>query len=154
MESVVCVDIANFSEALTRGKGYDVLDRNAEKSQLKINGDNGRVRWYPEYCFTGIDAKLLSVKSIIFDDKIENPYHDAVEITLLLTQGDQEMRRWCYFLTPSYVYKLLDTRSSTPFTVGQHGMFLPVLTEENIRDSVNYLESHNMIEICTLPLSD
>jgi hypothetical protein len=69
MESVFCMNVGIFEGALTRGAQYIVLERDNEKRQLKIKGDNGRVRWYPAYCFTKSDENLFTLKTIHFDEK-------------------------------------------------------------------------------------
>src|SRR5688572_26512507 len=116
MESVFCINVATFAGALTRGKQYTVLEKDDEKMQLKIKGDNDHVRWYPSYCFTKNNEDLIKIKTIIFDDKIGNPYFDSIEITLVMIQGVKEIRRWCYFMTPSYIYKMFNDPELVPFT--------------------------------------
>src|SRR6185436_7377319 len=98
METLVCKTAATFKNALTRGKSYTVLASNTDKQQVKIQGDNGRVRWYPTYCFAIDGEKLLTVKSYTIDDQIVDAHCDAVDITLILSDGERETRRWCYFL--------------------------------------------------------
>ena len=152
MEQVVCIDVSIYMGALTRGKSYDVLERDVEKRQVRIQGDNERIRWYPFYCFAMQGDELLRVESIILEDIVRNPYCDAVEITLNVMLGERETKRWCYFLTPAYVYQMFENPAGTPLTVGRHGIFVPVLTEEEIQNAVRYLETHNMLEECTLAL--
>jgi hypothetical protein len=152
MESVTCIDIATFPNALTRGKQYAVLASDAEKHQVKISGDNGRVRWFPSSCFTSVESPLLRVKSVTLDDEIRNPYCDTVEISITVLRGEAEAKRWCYFLTPAYIYKLFDSATSAPQLLGRHAVLVPVLTPEVIHDAVNYLEVHNLLDECTLPL--
>ena len=132
----MCINVANYRDALTRGKEYEVLERNDEDDEVKVTGDSGKIRWYPTYCFTKNSEDLATVKTIIFDDKIRNAYLDAVEITLVMSQGDKEIRRWCYFLTPSYIYKLFNDPKDIPQMTGPHGIFIPVLTEETIRNAI------------------
>ncbi len=62
MACVTCIDIATFSNALTRGKKYEVLASDDETRKVKVRGDNGRVRWYPLYCFASAEEPLPHVK--------------------------------------------------------------------------------------------
>jgi len=130
-----------------------VIQRDDEKRQIKIAGDNGRVRWYPAYCFEADSARLLKVTSIHIDDPIRNAHLDSVEVTLMLTDGEREARRWCCFLTPAYVYTLFSDPTAPPESFGRHVIFVPVLTEDSIISAIRYLEAHNQLEACTLPLN-
>jgi hypothetical protein len=153
METVICINV--YGNALTRGKEYEVLDRGFDElhiDQIKVKGDSGNVDWYPAYCFTKNRKGLFEIKTITIDDQIRNAYLDTVETTLVLRQGTREIRRWCYFLTPAYVYKMFNIPE--PFTAGPHGIFIPVLTEEAIKKALYYLESQNQILECTRPLRD
>jgi hypothetical protein len=152
VEQVVCIDVSIYMGALTRGKTYDVLERDTEKRQVRLQADNGRVRWFPFYCFAIAGQEYLKVESIVVENPISNPYCDAVEITLHVVAGDKESKRWCYFLTPAYVYQMFENPAAAPLTLGRHGIFVPVLTEEQIQSAVKYLETHNLLEECTLAL--
>jgi hypothetical protein len=154
METLVCKDAATFREALTRGKSYTLLASNSEKQQVKIQGDNDRVRWYPFYCFAMDGEKLLTVKSYTIDDRIDDPLCDTVEVTLILSDGEHETRRWCYFLTPAYASKIFEIKPMEPLISGRHGMLIPEITEAQIQAAVQYLEANNELEDCTVPLSD
>ena len=154
MEKVICIDISIYRDALTRGKEYEVLKRDNDEKQIKVKGDSDRIRWYPSYCFTKNREDLFNVKTFTIDDKIQNAYLDAIEVTLILSNGTKEIRRWCYFLTPAYVYKMFNDPKSITFITGPQGIFIPVLTEETIRDSIYYLESQNQLLEHTLPLEE
>lgn len=139
---------------MTRCQTYTVLENDSEKQQVKIRGDNGRVRWYPYYCFAVDGEPVFTVQSFTIDDEIDDPLCDAVDITLTLTDGSQERRCWCYFLTPAYVSNHFAIAPSEPFISGRHGILIPELTVEQIEITVAYLEANDLLEDCTLPLSD
>jgi hypothetical protein len=45
-----CVSVGVYAHALTCDE-YAVLARDTDKDQVKVRGDNGKRRWYPDYCF-------------------------------------------------------------------------------------------------------
>lgn len=59
---VTCICEGGYADALTYGRTYPLLASDHEKAQLKIKGDNGRARWYPQACFdlSGADAPQIS----------------------------------------------------------------------------------------------
>ncbi|MBX3065246.1 MAG: hypothetical protein KF726_19860 [Anaerolineae bacterium] len=155
MTQVTCINISGFRQALSYGKTYDVLAIDHAKRHVKISGDNKRVRWYPLYHFQLDDPNVLRVENIHIDDKIDSMFCDSIEVTLVLSKGaDQTFRRWCVFITPAYLYKLMHPAGSEPVIIGKHGLFLPQLTPTTIEQAVKYLEFTNLLEECTLPLDD
>jgi hypothetical protein len=153
MEKVICIDVSTYRNALTRGKEYEVLERNDDK-ETKVKDDLEDISWYPSYCFTSNYEDFSQIRSITIDDKIQNAYLDAIEVTLVISQGTKETKRWCYFLTPAYVYKTFNDPRELTFTTGQHGIFIPVLTEETIKNAIYHLESQNQLLEHTLPLGE
>lgn len=154
MEEIICIDISNFTNALPRGRTYEVLAKDIEKRQIRIKGDNERVRWYPQYCFSSDREHLWTLKSIIMEDDVTSASCDTTDVTLVLNQGNDEIRRWCYFLTTAYVYRVFSRNATEPLLIGRHGIFLPMLSEDAIRKAIDYLLDHNQLEGCTLPLDE
>lgn len=46
--AVTCITEGNFTQALTYGQIYQVLAWDTGKRQIKVQGDNRRVHWFPE----------------------------------------------------------------------------------------------------------
>uniref|UniRef100_A0A0C1RPB9 Uncharacterized protein n=2 Tax=Tolypothrix TaxID=111782 RepID=A0A0C1RPB9_9CYAN len=142
-----------YEGALTKGKVYEVLEHNLELNQVKIKGDNNRIRWYPVDCFKFGSVSVTRVKSVKIDDEIEEQLCAYTEVTITMSIGEQELKRWCYFLTPDYAKKwFVDRTNFKPMLLGKHGMILPILTYESITKAIEYLENHNLIEEHSLPL--
>jgi hypothetical protein len=153
MERVTCVKACIYEEALTRGKVYEILEHNLKLNQVKIKGDNNRIRWYPADCFKFGSVPVTRVKSFKIDDEIEEPYCAYTEITITISIGEQELKRWCYFITPDYAKKFfVDRINFEPMILGNHGMILPLLTYESITKAIEYLENRALIEEHSLPL--
>jgi hypothetical protein len=153
MNPITCVNVATYENALTRGQVYEILANDAEKRQVKIRADNGRMRWFPLYCFEEGIRSLPSVVRIYVDDKIRNPHCDSAEVSIDVALDGEILRRWCYFLTPAYISQILEAKELEPVLLGKHGILLPVLTPESITRAITHLEKHNLLQECTLPLS-
>lgn len=97
-QSVLCVSESVYREAITRGQLYELLDRDDEKGQIRIVGDDGRTRWFPSYCFNFEEDSVPVLKDFTIDDTISNPLNDNIEVSMELSDGTW---RWCCFVTPS-----------------------------------------------------
>jgi len=64
MKPVICICEGVYSDAITYGKKYPVIEHDLEKDQIKIKGDNQRLRWFPLYCFDLSSLDAPTVKSI------------------------------------------------------------------------------------------
>ena len=107
-ESMICRSTGSYSDALTRGKIYQVLQRDDLKRQVRLRGDNGRIRWYMSHLFGPEDSIIPLLVSWQFDNDIEDPTCDCVEVTVHFSD---ETRGWCSIGTPEYFKRRLDARS-------------------------------------------
>jgi hypothetical protein len=48
---VICADPLGYSSALTRGKLHKLLAHDVTRARVRVQGDNGRIRWFPSSCF-------------------------------------------------------------------------------------------------------
>ena len=106
---ITCVSEPPYSEALTRGKQYQLL---AEKEgKVRVRGDNNRIRWYSEFCFD-LQGNLASrLSKWKFDDQPEEAPETLVEITMCFNDGKY---RWSIIATPASLKNLLEERDMEP----------------------------------------
>lgn len=152
MDQVTCIVATTFETSLTRGKIYEVLSANTDKSELRIIDDTNTQNWFPNYCFSDGVVDIMKVKHYEITDDIQFPYLGTVEVTLTVTVGEDLTKRWCYFLTPAYMYKTFAGLHPEPGIFGAHGIVIPLLNRENIEAAIIYLENENLVEKCTLPM--
>ena len=94
-EQVVCTSSRNFIEALTYGKLYTVLEYDSSRG-YRIRGDNNRTRWYPGYCFSSSDTKVI--RFVDFSEKEGDDF--SKEITVNFDDGS---RRWFTIAEPRHL---------------------------------------------------
>lgn len=46
-KNIVCRTPGVYSEGITRGKSYQVIDINADEDMVRLKCDNGRLKWFP-----------------------------------------------------------------------------------------------------------
>lgn len=86
------------------------------------------------------------------DDTISDAACDAIEVTVLVSSHEGKSRRWCYFMTPRYIQQRFDRGEALPLLMGNHGIILPLLTQESIASALRYLENENLLLESTLPV--
>ena len=64
MKKVTCIFESVFSDVLSLGKEYTVIDKDYEKNQIKIYDDKNRARWFPAYCFNKAEGNIPRIQSI------------------------------------------------------------------------------------------
>ncbi len=100
MDLATCLDEGVFSDALTRGRRYPILAHDRDKGQIKVQGDNGRSRWFPCYCFDLTGGEVPTIVRIDPSDLIGAPLTYTVQVEVELSDGQ---RRWCFFVTPEFL---------------------------------------------------
>ena len=123
MTIVRCVFASVYSEGLTRGADYPLLDHDAGKAQVRIKDDRGRLRWYPATCFD-LGQAGPSLISFVLDDPIQDTRQDCVEVTVELSDGQ---RRWCFFVTVQWLLAAM-MGTIEPKQVDRHGLLLGQIT--------------------------
>lgn len=152
MNELVCVSESVYRTALTRGRHYMVLANDGEKRRVRIKGDNGRIRWFPAYCFNHSDMPVPTLATFHCDDPI-TPHKDLpIEVTVELSNGE---RRWCIFATPSALACCGDWIEGTnvPFHFGnRHVVVAGELSNDLIERMLRYIDRQGELLECTLPL--
>lgn len=152
MSEVVCVSQSVYRDALTRGKRYTVPSIDEEKRQIRIKGDNGRVRWFPAYCFDQSERSVPLLTAFHLDDAIRPDEDLPIEVTVELSNGE---RRWCIFATPSALASCGDWVEGTkiPFHYGnRHVIVSRELSEDLVGRILNYIDAQGELVECTLLL--
>jgi hypothetical protein len=92
MGKATCVGEAGYGEALTYSRKYEILAVDEEKRQVKIKGNNGRVRWFHIGCFDLTGSEVAVLVGIKIRDELEPEPSGWVEVDLELSDGQ---KRWC-----------------------------------------------------------
>jgi hypothetical protein len=141
-----------YRDALTRGKRYAVLAADDKMRQVRIKGDNGRIRWFPAYCFDQNNWSAPTLTTFCVDDPIRAEEALPIEVTVELSDGE---RRWCIFATPSALENCGNWIEGTevPFHYGnRHIVVAKELSEDLIFRMLQYIDSKGELVECTLPL--
>jgi hypothetical protein len=152
---LTCVTQGTFQDALTRGKRYLPIEIDHEKQQVRVQGDNGRVRWFPFYCFAFDGSDALSIVSFSIED-FTLPLTHTVEVVMTLSNGE---RRWCCFATPQQLYRIGKLVEGTSVHVSYGSEHLIVigsdtLTHALIEQALHHIEAQNMLLRATRLLND
>jgi hypothetical protein len=67
-----CVNVGVYAHALTYGDEYVVLARHTDKDQVKVRGDNGKTRWYPDYCFDMSRPQVVRLARTTISEPLES----------------------------------------------------------------------------------
>lgn len=154
MAELLCVVEGVYEHALTRGRRYKLIDVDHDKQQYRIRGDNGRVRWYPEYCFDEADRSLLELVDFQIDERTVSPDGKLIEaeVTVELSNGE---RRWCLFLTPAALERFgewLEMINGRFLYDNRHLIFAQDLSEEAIGMMLDFLDREDHLLECTILL--
>lgn len=138
-DKIFCTNIGVYEGQLTKHKFYVVEEINSEN--IRINNDEKKLKWYSKFYFELEEQS--KIKSITVDDKIENRNCDCIEVTI---EFENNIKYWTRFTTSEYLSKLLQHQK---FVTGNKMIIIEVLTNENIIEVINYLDSVNeLIENC------
>lgn len=102
---VTCLAVGVYTDALTRGRRYEVLAERGDGS-VRLRGDNGRVRWFPGDLFdhAGGDAPTLVRWWFVDDHRVPAGGDGWEEVGFELSDGS---KRWCSVATPGHLAELL-----------------------------------------------
>jgi hypothetical protein len=143
-----CASIGSYADALTRGKQYEVLDEDHTRQQVKILGDNGRVRWYPSACFDldGTPTPLMTYWQ--YDAAVGDPLDDWIEVSFDLSDGT---RRWLSFVTPLRLKRLLEAPASEMSIWSDHMVIVRSLEPERIDQVLKMLDQDGDLIKASVP---
>ena len=153
MNEATCIRRSVFSNALTRGKKYFILETDDLKRQIKIQGDNKRVRWFPIYCFDLTGEDIPTLRRIKITDTITDFPTSAVDVEVELSN---EQRRWCFFVTPDTLARNGDLLDGTDvrFHYGApHMIVVSEISETIIKKALLEIESQGELIECTRQIS-
>lgn len=147
-----CLSQSVYDQALTRGMKYPILAYDQAKGQIRIRADNQRIRWFPAICFDLTGQDCLMISAITLDDPIHDPYHECIEVTISLSNGQE---RWCFCVTPSWLASAV-TRHVEPKQTELHGFAIGQLTlladyhTTNTGTSFGFISMPHMITLSSL----
>ena len=100
MPNATCINESAYAGALTYGRQYPVLalDHDEQPQKVRVQGDNGRVRWYPALCFDLTGRVIPRLETIQICDDLAASDTVLIEVEVTLSDGK---RRWCWFATPA-----------------------------------------------------
>lgn len=153
MSQLVCVRVSVYQGAMTRGKRYDALATDEAKRQVRVKGDNGRIRWFPAYCFDHSSRSVPTLSGYRLNDPIIPGQELPIEVIVQLSNGE---RRWCMFATPSALASCGDWIEGTqvPFHYGnRHIIIARELSDDLIGRMLQYIDSQGELAECSLPLA-
>lgn len=149
MDTLVCARSAGYAGALTVGKSYALLERDEDKGQVRLEGDNGRTRWFPADCFD--EGEVITLVSWTLDDPEVDRHLGNVEVNLSFSDGS---RRWCLCLTPQNLSTLLFENGQGPVMQGRHLLVVPSLEDTAIEAALTHLEEQGLLLEASLPLGE
>jgi hypothetical protein len=150
---ITCKNIGSYSEALSKGKKYEIIEE--EKEKVRIMGDNGRTRWYSKYCF---DLEGNTVPVLIqwkFDDFVEEndigEDFNWIEISFKLSDGTE---RWSILYTPERLLTSFKRPNLDP--PGLHISHLIIVRsyrKDDVDRILKYLDDNDELISASLPLN-
>ena len=150
MERIItCLSISVYREHLTRGKQYVLLDMDDHKRQVKIQADNQRVRWFPRGLFHMEGAAAPTLVVWQFDDAVKDSTNDAVEVSFVLSDGQ---RRWCWFMTPAYLLRLLEKPHAEPGIWLANIVVVRDLSPDGVDAMLRQLDQQGELECASMAL--
>ncbi len=147
METIVCARSAGYSGALTVGRQYALLERDEQGGKLRVEGDNGRTRWFPADCFD--EGEVITLVDWQLDDPEVDRHLGNVEVNLKFSDGSH---RWCLCLTPQNLSTLLFENGQGPVMQGRHLLVVPSLEDAAIQAALDHLEEQGLLLEASLQL--
>jgi hypothetical protein len=147
-----CVNVGVYAHSLTYGNQYAVLAHNTDKNEVKVRGDNGKTRWYPDYCFDKTGQQVIRLVRTTIDDPLDRA-PTSVEVQLEFSDGQQ---RWCYFITPEMLAQLggveqFGAERLLSYHV-PHMIVVSAITRVEIEQSLAFIESHGELLHCSIQM--
>ena len=154
MNEIVCIRESVYRGALTRGNTYRVIAEKPEEGKVRVEADNRRMRWFPDYCFAPAGTAVPTLSRFTVDGKIENATDDIIEVTVELSDGQ---RRWCWFGTPKALIRCGELIDGTNirFHFGlQHFIVATSISLDLIEKMLWYIDGQGDLLDCTRPLEE
>jgi hypothetical protein len=156
MLDVTCIDESVYAGALTYGRKYSVLafESDQQPRKVKIQADNGRVRWYPVLCFDLSGRDIPHLETLRICDDLAAADSALIEVEVTLSNGQ---RRWCLFATPITLGNAGDYIDGTTILIHYgvpHLIIVGTLDEQVINQALRYIERNGKLFVCTQPIED
>lgn len=152
-KNIVCRTPGVYSEGLTRGKSYQVIDINTDEDMVRIKCDNGRLKWFPLSHFNVNGEDIIDLISWKFDDEVSNNPNEInwIEISMKMSDGSE---RWCILYTPERLRNLLQQPNIYPTGIHiKHMIVVKSYNVEDIQSVLDYLNQEDELIGATLPLN-
>lgn len=151
MDYATCITESVYQDALTYARKYAVLERKDDprRPTIKVQGDNGRVRWFPATCFDLSGPDLPCLQEMTICDDLANATTAAIEVEISLTDGQ---RRWCFFTTPEALRQFGDRIDGTTIRIHYNEpqlIILNQLDETIIEQALRHIERQGKLLVCT-----
>jgi len=156
MPDATCIDESVYAGALTYGRKYPMLalEPNQQPRKVKIQGDNGRVRWYPALCFDLSGRDIPCLETIQICDDVVAADSVMIEVELTLSDGQ---RRWCLFATPTALTNTGDYINGTTIRIHYgvpHLIIVSTLDEQIINQALRHMERNGKLFVCSQPIGE
>ncbi|PGY07109.1 hypothetical protein [Bacillus sp. AFS031507] len=148
----VCRTAGVYSDSLTRGKAYQVIDINNDNEMVRIKCENGRLRWFPLSLFNVNGEDIIDLISWKFDDEVSKDPNETnwIEISMKMSDGSE---RWCILYTPERLRNLLQQPNLYPTGLHiKHMIVVKSYDVEDIQSVLDYLNQKDELIGATLPL--
>ena len=143
---VTCTSIGVYGHAITKGKVYHAVAEEAER--FRIIGNHNKRVWIDKYYFVDGEVEVPLLSSWKFDDPLDD--FDLIEVTVTFSNGT---KRWCLITTPERLVKHFEqSRLDSPGFNIQHLIIVRTIKDEDIEQTLKYLDEHGEIEKATLLL--
>ncbi|HEU5380771.1 MAG TPA: hypothetical protein VFV38_35555 [Ktedonobacteraceae bacterium] len=155
VKEVTCISEGMYSGSLKYSHIYHVIAYDTNKRQIKVQNENGSVRWYPEGCFAPGRKEVLKVARILSADSIEGSQVPSSEVTIELSDGQ---RRWCFFMTPDGLAQLDGEKRLVSACLimydASHMIVLSKISLQSIEEALSYIECQGKLLACTRSLEE
>ena len=149
-EYVTCIAELGYSHALSYGRSYQVFAYDQQKIQYRVQGDHGRLRWFPHGCFAPGRLDLPTIQQIVLVDPLTEPQIQPVEVEVHLSNGES---RLCWVVTGASINQMaeeLEEGSPVKYLAGlPHVIYLSQLTEAILWQVLTYLQKQGQLASCT-----
>jgi hypothetical protein len=154
MTEATCIDESVYRGALSYGRSYRILelDDNEQPHSIKLQGDNGRVRWYPAYCFDLSGRAVPRLETVTIADDLASAEQRLIEVELHFSDGQ---RRWCLFAAPAALESSGDYIDGTSIRLHYdmpHLIIAGILDEPTIKQALHQIERNGRIFSCSLAI--
>lgn len=151
MQYATCITESVYHDALTYGRKYVILDikDDPHRPNIKVQGDNERVCWFPASCFDLTGADVPRLEAITICDELATASSAAIEVEISLSDGQ---RRWCYFVTPEALRQFGDWIDGTTLHIhygAPHLIIVDQLDETIINQALRHIEAQGELLTCT-----